>query len=78
MDVLEHRVSVDQTRIPEALEMMLEILVCEEEEETQGLSGPCVEYLLRSDIVDTLYSLARADVSLLCGDIHNAAWILLM
>jgi len=76
MDVLEHRVSVDQTRIPEALELMLDILVCEEEE-TQGLSGPCVEYLLRSDIVDTLYSLARADVSLLCGDIDNTAWILL-
>ena len=55
---------MDQTKIPQALDSMLDILVYEElTDEAQGLSGPCVEYLLRSDIVDTLYSLARADVS---------------
>ena len=67
---------MDQTIIPQALESMLNILVREEQTDTdgpQGMSGPCFEYLLRSDIVETLYTLARTDVSTI--GLYRDVWI---
>ena len=59
---LDHKVSIDQTDIPSHLNQMLDILQ-DEEQEADGATGPCMEYVLQHRILETLYTLARTDVS---------------
>lgn len=42
---------------------MLDILIQEEGERESGETGPCMEYLLHHKILETLYTLGKADVS---------------
>lgn len=49
------------TNIPSHLEQMLDILVQEENERESGETGPCMEYLLHHKILETLYTLGKAD-----------------
>lgn len=51
------------TNIPSHLEQMLDILIQEEGERESGETGPCMEYLLHHKILETLYTLGKADVS---------------
>jgi len=53
---------VTDTNIPSHLEQMLDILVQEENERESGETGPCMEYLLHHKILETLYTLGKADV----------------
>ncbi len=59
--------SIDQTALPSHLSQMLRILVMEAEAESfggdAGGTGPCLEYTLQHKILETLYTLARTDVS---------------
>ncbi|XP_052334547.1 FHF complex subunit HOOK interacting protein 2A-like [Oncorhynchus keta] len=48
---------VTDTNIPSHLELMLDILTQEESEDT----GPCMEYLLHHKILETVYTLGKAD-----------------
>lgn len=41
---------------------MLDILTQEEAERESGETGPCMEYLLHHKILETLYTLGKADV----------------
>lgn len=43
---------------------MLDILIQEEGERESGETGPCMEYLLHHKILETLYTLGKADVSI--------------
>ncbi len=61
--VTDHQVSIEHTIIPAHLEQMLNILVDEETNNDTGTTGPCMEYLLQRRILETLYTLARTDVS---------------
>lgn len=53
---------VTDTNIPSHLEQMLDILTQEESERESGETGPCMEYLLHHKILETLYTLGKADV----------------
>lgn len=55
--------SIDQTPIPGHLKLMLQMLVREEANGDVGVAGPCMEYVLKERILETLYTLARTDVS---------------
>ena len=57
----DHKVAIENTILPTHLEKMLVILF-EEEKLHDGMSGPCMEYLLQHKILETLYTLARTDV----------------
>ena len=61
----DHKVSIDQTPLPRHIERLIDILVEEEQEQDagDGAIGSCMEYLLQHRILETLYSLARTDVS---------------
>ena len=61
--VLDHKISVDQTKLPAHLDRMLQLLVEEESTSESGISGPAMEYLLHHRILETLYTLARTDVN---------------
>ncbi|XP_033119394.1 protein FAM160B1-like isoform X2 [Anneissia japonica] len=52
---------VQESNIPSHLNQMLEILVNEEAEMEDNLSGPCMEYLLQHKTLETLHSLGKAD-----------------
>ncbi|XP_029555092.1 protein FAM160B1 [Salmo trutta] len=52
---------VTDTNIPSHLEQMLDILTQEESERESGETGPCMEYLLHHKILETLYTLGKAD-----------------
>lgn len=64
----DDKAPVTDTNIPSHLEQMLEILTQEERERESGETGPCMEYLLHHKILETLYTLGKADVrpSLMC------------
>jgi hypothetical protein len=53
---------VTDTNIPSHLELMLDILTQEESERESGETGPCMEYLLHHKILETLFTLGKADV----------------
>lgn len=53
---------VTDTNIPSHLEQMLDILTQEESERESGETGPCMEYLLHHKILETLFTLGKADV----------------
>lgn len=59
---LDDKAPVTDTNIPSHLEQMLDILVQEENERESGETGPCMEYLLHHKILETLYTLGKADV----------------
>ncbi|KAK3723849.1 hypothetical protein QZH41_019513, partial [Actinostola sp. cb2023] len=61
IEATDEKVPVYSTNIPYHLENMLFTLRREEEESTHGSTGPCLEYLLQHKILDTLYTLGRAD-----------------
>ncbi|XP_071947513.1 FHF complex subunit HOOK interacting protein 2A-like [Antedon mediterranea] len=52
---------VQESNIPNHLDQMLAILVTEESEMEDNLSGPCMEYLLQHKTLETLHSLGKAD-----------------
>lgn len=70
----DDKAPVTDTNIPSHLEQMLDILVQEENEREFGETGPCMEYLLHHKILETLYTLGKADVSL--SDFINKGQIL--
>ncbi|EMP39030.1 hypothetical protein UY3_03749 [Chelonia mydas] len=59
--LLDDKAPVTDTNIPSHLEQMLDILVQEENERESGETGPCMEYLLHHKILETLYTLGKAD-----------------
>lgn len=62
LSYLDDKAPVTDTNIPSHLEQMLDILVQEENERESGETGPCMEYLLHHKILETLYTLGKADV----------------
>lgn len=68
----DDKAPVTDTNIPSHLEQMLDILIQEEGERESGETGPCMEYLLHHKILETLYTLGKADVSIvLVVDIYS-------
>lgn len=61
IEATDEKVPVQSTNIPYHLEQMLDILRHEEDEQSGGTTGPCLEYLLQHKILDTLHTLGRAD-----------------
>ncbi|XP_061766693.1 protein FAM160B1 isoform X1 [Nerophis ophidion] len=61
IETSDDKAPVTDTNIPSHLEQMLDILSQEEEERESGETGPCMEYLLHHKILETLYTLGKAD-----------------
>ncbi|XP_005995379.1 protein FAM160B1 isoform X2 [Latimeria chalumnae] len=61
IETSDDKAPVTDTNIPSHLEQMLDILVQEEQERESGETGPCMEYLLHHKILETLYTLGKAD-----------------
>ncbi|XP_034040221.1 protein FAM160B1 isoform X2 [Thalassophryne amazonica] len=61
IETSDDKAPVTDTNIPSHLEQMLDILTQEEEERESGETGPCMEYLLHHKILETLYTLGKAD-----------------
>ncbi|KAM4033004.1 FHF complex subunit HOOK interacting protein 2A [Anomaloglossus baeobatrachus] len=61
IETSDDKAPVTDTNIPSHLEQMLEILVQEEAERESGETGPCMEYLLHHKVLETLYTLGKAD-----------------
>uniref|UniRef100_A0A452HV18 FHF complex subunit HOOK-interacting protein C-terminal domain-containing protein n=1 Tax=Gopherus agassizii TaxID=38772 RepID=A0A452HV18_9SAUR len=61
IETSDDKAPVTDTNIPSHLEQMLDILVQEEHERESGETGPCMEYLLHHKILETLYTLGKAD-----------------
>ncbi|XP_012694218.1 protein FAM160B1 [Clupea harengus] len=61
IETSDDKAPVTDTNIPSHLEQMLDILTQEEGERESGETGPCMEYLLHHKILETLYTLGKAD-----------------
>ncbi|KAL0964179.1 hypothetical protein UPYG_G00320300 [Umbra pygmaea] len=61
IETSDDKAPVTDTNIPSHLEQMLDILTQEELERESGETGPCMEYLLHHKILETLYTLGKAD-----------------
>ncbi|XP_041124468.1 protein FAM160B1-like isoform X1 [Polyodon spathula] len=61
IETSDDKAPVTDTNIPSHLEQMLHILIQEENERESGETGPCMEYLLHHKILETLYTLGKAD-----------------
>uniref|UniRef100_A0A8B9HJQ6 FHF complex subunit HOOK-interacting protein C-terminal domain-containing protein n=1 Tax=Astyanax mexicanus TaxID=7994 RepID=A0A8B9HJQ6_ASTMX len=61
IETSDDKAPVTDTNIPSHLEQMLDILIQEEGERESGETGPCMEYLLHHKILETLYTLGKAD-----------------
>ncbi|XP_053306272.1 FHF complex subunit HOOK interacting protein 2A [Spea bombifrons] len=61
IETTDDKAPVTDTNIPSHLEQMLDILVQEESERESGETGPCMEYLLHHKVLETLYTLGKAD-----------------
>ncbi|XP_063818754.1 FHF complex subunit HOOK interacting protein 2A [Pseudophryne corroboree] len=61
IETSDDKAPVTDTNIPSHLEQMLDILVQEEHERESGETGPCMEYLLHHKVLETLYTLGKAD-----------------
>ncbi|XP_040291592.1 protein FAM160B1 [Bufo bufo] len=61
IETSDDKAPVTDTNIPSHLEQMLDILVQEESERESGETGPCMEYLLHHKVLETLYTLGKAD-----------------
>lgn len=66
IETSDDKAPVTDTNIPSHLEQMLDILTQEEGERESGETGPCMEYLLHHKILETLYTLGKADVRQSC------------
>uniref|UniRef100_A0A3Q3SH69 Family with sequence similarity 160 member B1 n=1 Tax=Mastacembelus armatus TaxID=205130 RepID=A0A3Q3SH69_9TELE len=64
IETSDDKAPVTDTNIPSHLEQMLDILTQEEGERESGETGPCMEYLLHHKILETLYTLGKADCPL--------------
>ncbi|XP_028651601.1 protein FAM160B1 [Erpetoichthys calabaricus] len=61
IETSDDKAPVTDTNIPSHMEQMLDILIQEENERESGETGPCMEYLLHHKILETLYTLGKAD-----------------
>ncbi|KAM6956478.1 FHF complex subunit HOOK interacting protein 2A [Aplochiton taeniatus] len=61
IETSDDKAPVTDTNIPSHLEQMLDIVTQEEGERESGETGPCMEYLLHHKILETLYTLGKAD-----------------
>ncbi|KAM9803928.1 FHF complex subunit HOOK interacting protein 2A [Neosynchiropus ocellatus] len=61
IEASDDKAPITDTNIPSHLDQMLDILTQEEEERESGETGPCMEYLLHHKILETLYTLGKAD-----------------
>uniref|UniRef100_A0A4W4GP18 FHF complex subunit HOOK-interacting protein C-terminal domain-containing protein n=1 Tax=Electrophorus electricus TaxID=8005 RepID=A0A4W4GP18_ELEEL len=61
IETSDDKAPVTDTNIPSHLEQMLDVLTQEESERESGETGPCMEYLLHHKILETLYTLGKAD-----------------
>uniref|UniRef100_A0A8C7AM48 FHF complex subunit HOOK interacting protein 2A n=1 Tax=Neovison vison TaxID=452646 RepID=A0A8C7AM48_NEOVI len=61
IETSDDKAPVTDTNIPSHLDQMLGILLQEEREREFGVTGPCMEYLLHHKILETLYTLGKAD-----------------
>lgn len=61
IETTDDKAPVTDTNIPSHLDQMLDILIQEEHERESGETGPCMEYLLHHKILETLYTLGKAD-----------------
>uniref|UniRef100_A0A8C7HHB8 FHF complex subunit HOOK interacting protein 2 n=1 Tax=Oncorhynchus kisutch TaxID=8019 RepID=A0A8C7HHB8_ONCKI len=61
IETSDDKAPVTDTNIPSHLEQMLDILTQEESERESGETGPCMEYLLHHKILETLFTLGKAD-----------------
>ncbi|KAG7511644.1 hypothetical protein JOB18_006251 [Solea senegalensis] len=61
IETSDDKAPVTDTNIPSHLEQMLDILTQEEGERESGETGPCMEYLLHHKILETLFTLGKAD-----------------
>ncbi|KAM4702647.1 FHF complex subunit HOOK interacting protein 2A [Rhinophrynus dorsalis] len=61
IETSDDKAPVTDTNIPCHLDQMLDILVQEENERESGETGPCMEYLLHHKVLETLYTLGKAD-----------------
>ncbi|XP_058507471.1 protein FAM160B1 isoform X2 [Solea solea] len=61
IETSDDKAPVTDTNIPSHLEQMLDILTQEERERESGETGPCMEYLLHHKILETLFTLGKAD-----------------
>ncbi|XP_075071709.1 FHF complex subunit HOOK interacting protein 2A [Mixophyes fleayi] len=61
IETSDDKAPVTDTNIPSHLEQMLDILLQEENERESGETGPCMEYLLHHKVLETLYTLGKAD-----------------
>ncbi|KAF7710886.1 protein FAM160B1 [Silurus meridionalis] len=61
IETSDDKAPVTDTNIPSHLEQMLDIVIQEEGERESGETGPCMEYLLHHKILETLYTLGKAD-----------------
>ncbi|XP_068114627.1 FHF complex subunit HOOK interacting protein 2A [Hyperolius riggenbachi] len=61
IETSDDKAPVTDTNIPSHLEQMLDILIQEENERESGETGPCMEYLLHHKVLETLYTLGKAD-----------------
>ncbi|XP_067935505.1 FHF complex subunit HOOK interacting protein 2A-like isoform X2 [Watersipora subatra] len=52
---------IEETNIPNHLQNMVDILLHEEAQDDSGSTGPCMEYLLHHKLLETLYTIGRAD-----------------
>lgn len=57
---------------------MLDILTQEEAERESGETGPCMEYLLHHKILETLYTLGKADVRKSCRGYNREIRVFVM
>uniref|UniRef100_A0A674DSC7 FHF complex subunit HOOK interacting protein 2 n=1 Tax=Salmo trutta TaxID=8032 RepID=A0A674DSC7_SALTR len=72
IETSDDKAPVTDTNIPSHLEQMLDILTQEESERDSGETGPCMEYLLHHKILETLFTLGKADVR---GTISVSLWL---
>ncbi|KAH7107833.1 Retinoic acid induced 16-like protein-domain-containing protein [Auriculariales sp. MPI-PUGE-AT-0066] len=60
-DERQLRLGITSTNIPAQLKIMVDTLVSESTSVDEGTIGPCLEYLLKNDVLSTLVHLSEAD-----------------
>ncbi|XP_051496856.1 FHF complex subunit HOOK interacting protein 2B isoform X2 [Apus apus] len=61
LEATDESIPARQTDIPWHLKQMLDILVYEEKQSSEGEAGPCLEYLLQHKVLETLSTLGKAE-----------------
>jgi len=62
IETTDDKTPVTDTNIPSHLKQMIGILLNEEQQTEAVDTGPCMEYLLQHKILETLYTLGKADI----------------